>query len=200
MYFLRHSKDGALCMSIVIRSLIGTAALAVASSGASGVSADGGIGSSLQSDFGKSFFQENINFKDGSGDVLTKGGVRFGPGRDRGANWAALDPDDSYFEVLGFYLEGMESGSEGYRPARAGSAFALNDVPRSPGISSVKYVNVTGDTLLKENFNLDRGTSEGWGLNGKIVGTLPEPGTLLLMGLGLLGLGLARRRAARRAV
>jgi len=39
--------------------------------------------------------------------------------------------------------------------------------------------------------------SDGWGVDNIKLGRLPEPGTLLLMGLGLLGLGAARRRAAK---
>ncbi|MDQ2076187.1 PEP-CTERM sorting domain-containing protein [Marinimicrobium sp. ABcell2] len=177
-------------MSIVSRSLIGTASLVLASLGATGVGADDSISSSLQSDFGESFYQER--FKD------TGEGIGFG--RDRGANRTVLDSDASYFKAVSFYLEGMSDKTARIHPARAGSPFALNDLHARSSDKSEKYVTVSGDKpMLNESFNFDRSNSEGWGLSGKTIGTLAEPGTLLLMGLGLLGLGLARRRAASKA-
>lgn len=62
------------------------------------------------------------------------------------------------------------------------------------GFVTVKSdMNVVGGILTFDNSK----KNDGWGIDDVTVGRLPEPGTLLLMGLGLLGLGAARRRAAK---
>ncbi|UTA47358.1 PEP-CTERM sorting domain-containing protein [Simiduia sp. 21SJ11W-1] len=59
------------------------------------------------------------------------------------------------------------------------------------GYVSVKSsMSIMGATL---SFNNSNG-NDGWGIDDVTVGRLPEPGTFLLLGLGLLGLGAARRR------
>lgn len=64
---------------------------------------------------------------------------------------------------------------------------------------SVGYVTVKSDmSIVGGTLTFDNSASnDGWGIDDVTVGKLPEPGTLLLMGLGLLGLGAARRRAAK---
>jgi hypothetical protein len=37
-------------------------------------------------------------------------------------------------------------------------------------------------------------SNDGYGIDDVTVGRVPEPGTLALLGLGLLGVGLMRRR------
>lgn len=64
---------------------------------------------------------------------------------------------------------------------------------------NLKYVTVTSDeSIIGGTFTFDNSTSnDGWGIDNVTVGSLSEPGTLLLMGIGMLGLGAARRRAAK---
>lgn len=114
------------------------------------------------------------------------------------ANW--LEIPSRYIDPKGLYLEGIDQGEGESWPVRTDSPFELNDAQSPPDQDAVKYVTVAGvKPELNANFNLDRSSREGWAINSTMVGTLPEPGTLLLMGLGLIGLGLARRRAARKA-
>lgn len=57
-------------------------------------------------------------------------------------------------------------------------------------VSVMSSMSIMGATLT---FNNSTG-NDGWGIDDVTVGRLPEPGTFLLLGLGLLGLGAARRR------
>lgn len=59
-------------------------------------------------------------------------------------------------------------------------------------VSVMSTMTIQGATL---SFNNSNG-NDGWGIDDITVGRLPEPGTFLLLGLGLLGLGAARRRQA----
>ncbi|MGD8175232.1 PEP-CTERM sorting domain-containing protein [Marinimicrobium sp. ARAG 43.8] len=72
-------------------------------------------------------------------------------------------------------------------------------IPFGQSNGNVGYVMVKSDmSIVGGTLTFDNSASnDGWGIDDVTVGKLPEPGTLLLMGLGLLGLGAARRRAAK---
>lgn len=103
------------------------------------------------------------------------------------------------FNALGFYLaDANDQGARLLLKLTDGSEVdATYQLTSALPNGSIKYVTLTSDvsissaTLIFDTGNKGR---DGWGVDNVTVGTVPEPGTLLLLGLGLLGLGAARRR------
>lgn len=192
-------------MRTFIRSLIGTVFLIFLASlvfrvgvvTAADASAEAASGLLVQSDTGASPVQI---LAEHPSDTSLQIGSEFWASASDDAAAVWLDVPNRYIEPIGFYLEGVDQRQDGRWPGRTDASFELNTIQRHPSQDAVKSVTVTGvKPQLNANFSLDRSPREGWAINGNVVRTLPEPGTLLLMGLGLLGLGLARRRAAKKA-
>lgn len=140
-------------------------------------------------------------------------------GLDRGQDDLWLDSNDaknvswyfgaplanSTFNAFGFYLSDAADVSAKLtltftdgNSASFGSGFVKGE---SNG--NLKYVVVNStEAIAGGTFTLSNSTAnDGWGIDNVTIGTvaaiLPEPGSVMLMGLGLLGLGAARRRAAK---
>ncbi|MTI98589.1 MAG: PEP-CTERM sorting domain-containing protein [Marinobacter adhaerens] len=57
------------------------------------------------------------------------------------------------------------------------------------------YLGFISDVSIKSLVFRSNDDNDGFGIDNVTVGKVPEPGTLALMGLGLVGVGLMRRRA-----
>ncbi|WP_405237776.1 PEP-CTERM sorting domain-containing protein [Lentisalinibacter orientalis] len=97
-------------------------------------------------------------------------------GRLDGCNWSSCT--DSIFEI-GFYLDGSLMGSTTFNGA--------NDDWRFYGITP-------GYIFDEIRFAETTGSADNEFFGEMYVAKVPEPGTLALLGIGLVGAGFARRR------
>ena len=85
---------------------------------------------------------------------------------------------------------GLSTPPGGYYYGVAGSqTFRLKLTAVGPGTSDIVYFTNTGDLIANDGNAVALNSA-----NTTNVTVIPEPGTALLMGLGLVGLGVAGRR------
>lgn len=115
----------------------------------------------------------------------------------RQVTWDFTKPAGGHFNTLGFELADASDVSADLTLLFSDGTSETITFPEANGnlkfVSIYSKTNILGGSLIFDNSS----GNDGWGIDNVTLGTLPEPGTLLLMGLGLLGLGAARRRTSK---
>jgi hypothetical protein len=107
---------------------------------------------------------------------------------------AVIDDCNSELRLVQ-YSSGLPNPGPGLPPGGyyygipGSQTFRLKLTAVGPGTSDIVFFQNTGDIIQKDGVNVAFNSSNTTG-----VTVIPEPGTALLMGLGLVGLGVAGRR------
>jgi len=118
--------------------------------------------------------------------------------------WDIFLAGDAAFNALGFYLADAEDqGAQLQLTLENGSVEHLQ-IPTTQNNGNLVYIsiffedNVAAASITFNNLACQGcdsyNSADGWGIDDVTVGKVPEPGTLVLLGLGLIGLGASRKR------
>ncbi|MDN3638513.1 PEP-CTERM sorting domain-containing protein [Simiduia curdlanivorans] len=118
----------------------------------------------------------------------------------REISWAFDNPQTNGMNAFGFLIaDAADVGATLkllFEDNSQSDSFTISPYLQSGNLGYVSVsssMNIIGATL---SFINSKG-NDGWGIDDIVVGRLPEPGSILLLALGLLSLGIARKQAAR---
>ena len=95
------------------------------------------------------------------------------------------------YTAMGFFM--TDPNDAGGRFSIGGVDFLFADIfGQALGNGKVFYLSIFDSDGLGDITIYSNNSNDGYGIDNVTVGTVPEPGTLALFGLGLLGLGMAR--------
>lgn len=114
----------------------------------------------------------------------------------KSVTWNLGSPLTGSFNSFGFYMSDVNDVGGILTLKFFNGTWGTYVLPAHQSNGNVGYVTVISDSnIVGGTFSfLNNSGSDGWGIDDVTVGNVPEPGALMLMGLGLLGLGAARRR------
>lgn len=112
--------------------------------------------------------------------------------------WDIFTTPATPFDAIGFYLADAEDQGAVLTLELDTGVTQTIDIPTTGLDENLVYVSLTFDPAVLAAsivFNTSHG-ADGWGIDDITVGKVSEPGTLALLGLGILALGAARRKTA----
>jgi hypothetical protein len=135
----------------------------------------------------------NINGNPATDEFLLAGGTADG-WEDAGAGAFTQDGLTGTFTINADLWDDFDSIAIGFKFGTGNTADEWFVYQLQADVSSGNWEFVWGDPSTTNNAGLSHVQLYGMDDNGPPPGQIPEPGTMLLLGIGLAGLGLIRRR------